>query len=283
VPAELFEAEMFGHEKGAFTGANQSRAGWFEQAQGGTLFLDEIGELPLAMQVKLLRVLQEGEVRRVGASVARKLDVRLVAATHRDLGADVAAGAFREDLFYRVAVAVLHLPPLRERPGDLPVLLDHLWAQVCREGCEDPGWIDKYLSAGARNLLALQYWPGNVRDLLNTLRRAALWADGGVVTAADVQEALTNPRSAPADSVLDRELGGGFDLPDLLATVAKHYLQRAVAESAGNKTRAAQLVGLASYQTLSNWLNKYGLSESSGLQSAPAEQSPASWHGSGKA
>ena len=258
IPAELVESELFGHERGAFTGAVQARQGCFEQAHDGTLFLDEIGELPLPMQVKLLRVLQEGEVRRVGATEVRRVDVRVIAATHRDLVADAAAGRFREDLFYRLAVAVLQLPALRDRPGDLTVLVDHLWTQVHREGREDPGWRDKDLSVGARKRLAVQRWPGNVRELLNTLRRAALWSSSDVVTGAELEDALLGGRAVAQDGILGRDLGGDLSLPDLLADVARHYLERAMAEADGNKTRAADLVGLASYQTLTNWLLRYG-------------------------
>lgn len=259
IPAELVESELFGHVRGAFTGASQDRPGYFEQANSGTLFLDEIGELPLPAQVKLLRALQEGEVRRIGATQSRRVDVRIIAATHRDLFADVAAGHFREDLLYRIAVAVLHLPRLRDREGDLPLLIDHLWTQVQTECREDPAWRDKSLSVSARNLLATQPWPGNVRELLNTLRRSALWSDGDVITDADVRDALLGTANQPREAVLDRRLGLGLVLPDVLAEVARHYLERAIAEAHGNKTHAAELLGLASYQTLTNWLDRYNV------------------------
>ncbi len=262
IPADLIEAELFGHERGAFTGAVQARVGYFEQAHGGTLFLDEIGELPLGAQVKLLRTLQEGEVRRIGATKATRVDVRLLAATHRDLLVDVAAGQFRADLFYRLAVAVLHLPPLRDRAGDLPLLLDHLWAQVQREGREDPAWTDKELSVGARKLLVQQRWRGNVRELLNTLRRVGLWTDGAVVTEADVRAAFLAPDDASSDGVLGRPLGDGFAISSVLCEVARHYLERAMADAKGNKTQAAQLLGMASYQTLTNWLKRYRIQSS---------------------
>lgn len=257
IPADLVESELFGHEKGAFTGATQQRKGHFEVADGGTLFLDELGELPAPAQVKLLRAIQEGEVVRLGSSKATKVDVRIVAATNRTLTQEIASGRFREDLFYRLAVAVLNIPPLRDRSGDLGVLIDHLLGQVNLEARDEPGFREKKLSAGARNLLLSHPWPGNVRELLNTLRRAAIWSDGALISSEDAREALLPITSAIKQDTLGRPLGGGLNLPDLLKEVACHYLERAMDEAHGNKTRAAELVGLPSYQTLTNWLAKY--------------------------
>ena len=257
LPADLVESELFGHEKGSFTGATQQRKGHFEMADGGTLFLDELGELPGPAQVKLLRVVQEGEIVRLGSSKATKVDVRIVAATNRTLTDEIASGRFREDLFYRLAVAVLNIPPLRERSGDLGVLIDHLLGQVNLEARAEPGFREKKLSAGARNLLLSHPWPGNVRELLNTLRRAAIWSDAAVIAAEDVREALLPIAPAIKQDTLGRPLGDGLNLPDLLQEVARHYLERAMDEAHGNKTRAAELVGLPSYQTLTNWLAKY--------------------------
>ncbi len=257
IPAELVDTELFGHERGAFTGAVQASAGFFEQAHCGTLFLDELGELPLHAQVRLLRVLQSGEVRRVGARDVRHVDVRVIAATHRDLLQDVAAGRFREDLFFRLAVAVLRIPPLRDRRGDVGLLVDRLWMQVCIEVKGDPNWLDKEISVPARNRLLAHQWPGNVRELLNTLRRAALWSTGPVVTAEDVEDALLSVPASSVGDVLNRPIGNGFSLPETIAEVARHYLTRALNEASGNKTSAAGLVGLASYQTLTNWLARY--------------------------
>jgi len=262
IPQELVESEMFGHEKGAFTGATATRKGHFLEADGGTLFLDEIGELPRAAQVKLLRTLQEGEVLPLGSSRSRRVDVRVVAATNRSLLAEVAAGAFREDLFHRLAVAVLRLPPLRERREDLPLLIDHLLVHVNQEGREQPGFVEKKLSAGARNLLLHHSWPGNVRELQNTLRRAAIWTPEAALKADDIREALLPVAPPEGDRILNRPLGEGLDLRELIATVARHYLERALDEAAGNKTRAAKLVGLPSYQTLTNWMKRYGVSTS---------------------
>jgi DNA-binding NtrC family response regulator len=259
IPAELIESELFGHKKGAFTGATQERAGYFETADGGTLFLDEIGELPGPAQVKLLRAVQEGEVVRVGATKPIKVDVRIIAATNRTLTNEIAAGRFREDLFFRLAVAVLTIPALRDRTGDVGLLVVRLLHQVNTESESEPGYKHKTLSSGARNLLVSHTWPGNVRELLNTLRRAAIWSDGDVISTEDAREALL-PSATPAKhEVLGRPLGGGLNLPDLLEEVAQSYLRRAMDEARGNKTKAAELVGLPSYQTLTNWLNKYNV------------------------
>ncbi len=256
IPPTLVESEFFGVEKGAATGVG-ARAGFFEAADGGTLFLDELGELPLREQVKFLRVLQESEVTRIGARAPKRIDVRIVAATNRTISEEVAAGRFREDLFYRVAVAVLKLPPLRERAGDVGLLVDELLHRVNQDAIGEPGYGHKKLSAGARNLLLAHPWPGNVRELLLTLKRAALWSESETITAEDVREALLDvPANRRAD-ILDRPLGTGLKLPELMAEVARHYLQRALDEAGGNKTKAAALVGLPSYQTLTNWLERY--------------------------
>jgi len=259
IPSELVESELFGHEKGAFTGATVSRKGHFVEADGGTLFLDEVGELPKPVQVKLLRALQEGEILAVGTSRSRSVDVRVIAATNRSLLDELTAGTFREDLFHRLAVAVLRLPALRERREDLPPLIDAVLAQVNREGREQPGFVEKRLSSGARNILLGHPWPGNVRELQNTLRRAAIWTPEPTVKAEDVREALLPLPGAHEGGILGRPLGEGLDLSDLIASVARHYLARALEEAAGNKTRAARLVGLPSYQTLTNWMKRYGV------------------------
>jgi DNA-binding NtrC family response regulator len=259
IPASLVESELFGHERGAFTDAKEQKKGYFEAANGGTLFLDELGELPGPTQVKLLRTVQEGEVVRLGATKPLKVDVRIVAATNRTLTDEIAAGRFREDLFYRLAVAVLKIPPLRERVGDLGLLVEHLLEQVNQEAVGEPGFREKTLSAGAKNLLLAHSWPGNVRELLNTLRRAAIWSEGAVISSEDVREALLPALASGGQDVLDRPLGGGLNLPELLKEVARSYLQRAMDEARGNKTKAAELIGLPSYQTLTNWLEKYGV------------------------
>jgi DNA-binding NtrC family response regulator len=245
-------------DEAAVIAARQDRAGFVADLPASCI-LDEVGALPKPAQVKLLRALHDGEILQVGSSRRRRVDVQVIAATNRSLLAEVTAGNFREDLFHRLAVAVLHLPPLRERGEDLPLLIDHVLAQVDREGREQPGFVEKKLSAGARNPLLGHSWPGNVRELQNTLRRAAIWTSDATLKAEDIREALLALPGAEQDGIVGRPLGEGLDLPGLLATVARHYLERALDEAAGNKTRAARLVGLPSYQTLTNWMKRYGV------------------------
>ena len=259
IPLELVDAEFFGYAKGAFTGASQSRKGHFEEASGGTIFLDEIGELPLASQVKLLRVLQEGKVRPLGTSQEVKVDVRVVSATNRNLLDEIVAGRFREDLFHRIGVGLLQLPPLRERGVDLALLIDRLMEVVNAEAAGQPGYKSKKLSVGARKLLLSHHWPGNIRELRNTLLRASLWADGSTIEAADVSASLLRHASRESSNLLDRPLGDGFDVAKLVHSVEERYVRRALDEARGNKTKAAELLGLASYQTLSNWMQRLGI------------------------
>jgi len=261
IPAELVESELFGHEKGAFTGAIAAQIGHFEAAHQGTIFLDEIGDLPKEMQVKLLRTVQEGEVKRIGATQARKVDIRIIAATNRNLIEEVAAGFFREDLFYRLAVAVIKLPALRERAGDISLLIDKFLERINRESDNEPGYKHKKIYASARNILLQHSWPGNVRELQNTLIRAAVWSLDEELGEEDIREALL-PVPATGngnDQILNRPLEHGINLPEIMKTVAVHYLERGLAEAHGNKTKAAEILGLPSYQTLTNWLKKYGL------------------------
>lgn len=259
IPRELVDAELFGHEKGAFTGADKTRIGHFEEANGGTLFLDEIGELPQEAQVKLLRVLQEGEVRRIGgAAKPRKVDVRIIAATHRNLLGDIESGQFREDLFYRIAVGVLQIPALRDRKGDLGLLIDGLLAQVNARAARQPGYVDKKLSPSARNLLLAHGWPGNVRELQNTLTRATIWSQGETVSALDMGKSLM---AAPIarDRNAAEELGEGFQLTEFLAELEKKFVERAWEESGHKVKDAAKLLGFPNYQNFSDRMKKYGL------------------------
>jgi transcriptional regulator with PAS, ATPase and Fis domain len=257
IPAELLESEFFGYEKGAFTGADKQKEGFFEAADAGTLFLDEIGELPLAAQVKLLRVLQEREIIRLGSTQTIKFDVRIIVATNRNLIEAVTEEKFRSDLFYRIAVAVLKLPPLRERSGDIGLLIDRLLDQINSEGQDQPGYKHKKLSAKAKNLMFQHHWPGNIRELHNTLQRAAIWSPGTTITVEDIQEAMLPMINSNNDELLNKTLSDGINLPKLLEKLAQHYLVRAMDEAHGNKTKAAELLGLPSYQTLSNWMKKY--------------------------
>lgn len=182
IPKELLESELFGHEKGAFTHAIRSRPGRFELADGGTIFLDEIGEMDLSLQVKILRVLQEKEIERVGGTGSKKVDVRVVAATNRDLEREVAAGRFREDLYYRLNVIPLHLPPLRERGGDVLLLAENFLVADCKKK-ERPTLT---LSPDTRRILSAYSWPGNVRELENFMERLSILVDGDTVTPADL-------------------------------------------------------------------------------------------------
>lgn len=262
IPPELVESELFGYEKGAFTGATSVKTGHFEASHQGTIFLDELGELPKDMQVKLLRVVQEGEIKRIGSTQALKVDIRIIAATNRNLIDEVAAGRFREDLFYRLAVAVINLPPLRERKGDVSLLVDSFLEKINMESADEPNYTYKNISPAARNILLQHPWHGNVRELQNTLTRAAVWSVDEELSADDIKEALfpiPDYEGKAKDSILDRSLEKGVNLPEIMKTVALHYLERGLAETAGNKTKAAEILGLSSYQTLNNWLKKYGV------------------------
>lgn len=262
IPSELVESELFGHEKGSFTGAIAVRHGYFEVADHGTIFLDEIGELPREMQVKLLRVIQEGEVKRIGSTKPLNVDVRIIAATNRNLIEEVAAGSFREDLFYRLAVAVIKLPALSQRTGDVSLLIDYFLEHINLESKNEPGYKHKTISPAARNLLLNHPWPGNVRELQNTLTRAAVWSVDDELTHEDIREALLPLPVAMEkkdDMVLNQPIGEGIDLPAIMKTVAVHYLERGLEQTHGNKTKTAKILGLPSYQTLTNWLKRYGL------------------------
>jgi DNA-binding NtrC family response regulator len=247
VASNLVESEIFGHERGAFTGAIAAHTGAFERARGGTLFLDEVGELPLDLQPKLLRVLENRCFRRVGGSRERPLDVRVVAATNRDLAALVAARRFREDLYFRLAAAVVSVPPLRERLDDLPFLVAALLVDLGRGEVIVP-W-------QALDALAAHPWPGNVRELKNVLASALAFLDSGVLEAAQLRMA---PPAAGA-SVLDRLSLGGHRLDNLERTAIRQTLL----QTGGNKTQAAQVLGIA-ISTLYEKLKKYNLPEDPG-------------------
>ena len=199
VPAELIESELFGHEKGSFTGAAARHLGKFEQANGGTLFLDEIGDMPLNMQAKLLRVLEEGEVERIGGSGTVKVDVRVIVATHRDLGAEVREGKFRQDLFHRIYVFPISLPALRERRDDIPVLIEHFQKQVCMQN----NWKAAEFTPDAIAELQRYSWPGNVRELRNMIERLLLLAANNVIDETTVRMALPAMRGVPPGSSPD--------------------------------------------------------------------------------
>ncbi len=255
IPPELIDSTLFGHKKGSFTGATADSIGVFEKANGGTLFLDEFGELEPAVQVRLLRVLQDGTFKPVGEADEKHVDVRIITATNRDLMIEVSEGRFREDLFYRIAVGVLHLPPLRERQGDISLLADTLLKAI---GEKDAHLKDKEISVEGRKIILKQPWQGNVRELHSTLLRAALWSPGVTISASDVERALFRMPEHEV-GILGRDLSQGIDIEELISTVSAHYIERALTESGGNKSKAAEKLGLNSYQTLNNWIKKYGL------------------------
>jgi len=251
IPRDLIESELFGYERGAFTGAVTSKPGRFELADGGTLFLDEIGEIPVEMQVKLLRALQESEFERVGGIKTTRVDVRLIAATNRDLNAEIEAGRFRKDLYYRLAVVPISLPPLRERPSDIATLVRH--------------FVDKYnrrlnkriegLTDEALALLQAYAWPGNIRELENLVERTLLFADGPLIGADDLPHSVRAPGAAtpvpgpgPASGTLPAPAGES-GLKDIVrqraAELEKDLITRALEETGGNVTRAAKLLQIS--------------------------------------
>jgi transcriptional regulator with PAS, ATPase and Fis domain len=255
IPKDLIDSELFGHVKGAFTGASSHKIGYFEAADGGTLFLDEFGELPEDAQVRLLRVLQSGEMSKVGDSGSISVDVRIIAATNRNLAAEITTGRFREDLFYRVAVGIITLLPLRERTGDIAMLADYLMDKINREASNQPGYINKKISVKAKNIILSYPWPGNIRELHGTLLRASIWADTGLITETDLQEAMIERPQQATTSELPA-IGGGIDVQQVLDAVKRKYITQALKKTAGSKKEAAELLGLPNYQTLSNWMEK---------------------------
>jgi two-component system response regulator PilR (NtrC family) len=242
IPEGLIESELFGHEKGAFTGAVASREGLFVQASGGTLFLDEVGELPQPMQVKLLRALQEKRVRAVGGDKDVEVDVRIVAATNRDLGDEVKAGRFREDLYYRLNVINLKVPPLRERREDVILLAEHFLAGFAA----DQGRSGLRFSRDARQALLDYSFPGNVRELENIVERAVTLAEGDEIGIGDLPSHVRAASAAgmAADAVPEGELPPGFSLEAYLEGIERKVIDRALAQANGVKTEAAKLVGL---------------------------------------
>ncbi|HEY8118387.1 MAG TPA: sigma-54 dependent transcriptional regulator [Methylophilaceae bacterium] len=248
IPENLMESEFFGYKKGAFTGANQDKEGMFHAANGGTLFLDEVADLPLAMQVKLLRAIQEKKVRMVGGTQEESVDVRIISATHRNLSAMMESGHFRQDLYYRLNVIELKMPALREMPQDIPLLAQNLLEKQCRIlGTPAPS-IDKK----ALSLLMQHDFPGNVRELENVLERALALCDGTTITADDLQLQGGN-RIMPLP-----EKNGGMALPDYLENIEKKAILDALEKTGQNKTAAARLLGV-SFRTLRYRLSKLGL------------------------
>lgn len=250
IPENIVESELFGSIKGAFSGAVEKRDGLIMAANNGTLFLDEIGELPLSAQVKLLRVLQEKKVTKVGDKTYEVVDFRLVCATHRNLVEEVKAGRFREDLFHRIAITLITLPPLRERQEDINLLADHFLSEI---KIKTPFLKNKEFSAAARNFLKQQPWPGNIRELQSTIIRAALSSTQNTISEIDFKESLFDFSDKVSDDVLNRQLGNGFKAEELLESIKKHYSQRAWDEADGKIKKAAELLGIKNYQTLYTW------------------------------
>jgi len=264
MPASLAESELFGHEKGSFTDARSLRRGRFELADGGTLFLDEIGDLPLEIQPKLLRALQEGSFERVGGEAPVQVDVRVIAATHEDLGAAVDAGRFREDLFYRVAVFPIRMPPLRERPGDALILAE-LFASKLRAR---PGWDKLAFDESAISILESSPWPGNVRELRNAIERAAILARGGTIGAAEIRAgdwAKGRPAPCPKGPACPEGCGGS---PVTLEEIERQHI-RAILERAHGKIYgpdgAAETLGLKP-STLQSRMKRLGLDRKMALR-----------------
>jgi DNA-binding NtrC family response regulator len=259
LPAELADAELFGHVRGAFTGAVSTRPGYFLQANGGTLILDEVGELPPAIQAKLLRALQEGEIQPVGSGRIDKLDVRVVASTNRDLAADVKAGSFREDLYYRIAVVELVVPPLRDRKDDIPALAE----EFARRYGERFGLGAIALEPSLIDALVRTEWPGNVRQLENTIARLAALSSGGVIGLADFRAAelgTLSPTAIPDASDADPppDARNGPSLKEQVEAFERGLVARALDSTGGNQSEAARRLGV-SRVTLIDKMKKYAL------------------------
>ena len=250
IPENLLESELFGHEKGAFTGAVAARPGMMEIADGGTLFLDEVGEMSLALQVKLLRAIEQKEVIRVGGSEVIRVDVRIIAATNQDLKAKVASRTFREDLFYRLNVFGITVPPLRERREDIPKLAAHLLGEVARENNVTP----RKLSPGARIALLAYQWPGNVRELRNAMETASLVARGGTIEWGDLPPEIL-------ENILPPSPTGPIPLPSsrTLEETEREAIVAALLKTDGNKTQAAKMLGIG-LRTLHRKVKEYGIS-----------------------
>ena len=245
IPENLMESEFFGYRKGAFTGADSEREGFFQAANGGTLFLDEVADLPLAMQVKLLRALQEKRVRKVGSVTEEAVDLRVICATHRNLKDCVDKGVFRQDLYYRLNVIELRMPPLRERMEDIPVLVDSLLLKLVGEG-------HPRLSEAAKAALQTYSFPGNVRELENILERATALAGGEVIEADDLQLSL-------ADTLAGETPGRGSEsLDDYLNRLERQAILEALKQTEGNRTAAARQLGVT-FRSLRYRLERLGI------------------------
>ncbi|OLQ71228.1 histidine kinase [Photobacterium proteolyticum] len=258
LPENLVDSILFGHVRGAFTGADKDHSGLFEQANGGTLFLDEVGELPLGVQVKLLRALQQKEITRVGDVKSKVIDVRIIAATHQDLFQMTSEGTFREDLFYRLAVGVIEMPPLRSRAEDIPELIDTLMSDINQQAEKHPQFDSKKISKDAIQFAQSYSWPGNIRELWNTLNRAVLWSEANTVLAQDLQSSIL---SAGTSQPRTNSFSVPGDIQQYIDNIKKDAVNSALGYSRRNKSKAAEALGLKSHQTLSGWMTKLGIEE----------------------
>lgn len=250
IPGNLLESELFGHIRGAFTDAGTDKAGLFEQADGGTLLLDEIGEMPLVLQVKLLRVLQEEEIRRVGDAVSKKVNVRVISATSRDLEADVKAGVFREDLYFRLNVFCLQLPPLRDRIEDIPLLAEHFVNSVAR-GMEMETLV--FEPDAMRSLMAYG-WPGNIRELQNAIERAAILCDGNRITNSSLPPSVRSSVNLTASAGEDEDLS----IKKAEDAIERDLIRKALIKTGGNRTQAARILEI-SHRSLLYKLKEFGI------------------------
>lgn len=258
LPKDLAESILFGHVKGAFTGAATNQAGLIKQAHNGTLFLDEIGELPLDLQVKLLRVLQEKTYRPLGAKQDETSNFRLIAATHRNLIEKVAEGSFREDLFYRIAIGVLKLPSLTERGDDLMLLAETLLKQINQELADQPGYQSKKLNSKVKKVIKNHAWPGNVRELRATILRVCAWSDNKEISAEEFSDAIIQ-RQTQSDSLLEEDISQGIDLEEKINQLQSYYIQKAKTQTGDQITKMAKLLGFKNHQTLKKRLENLGL------------------------
>jgi transcriptional regulator with PAS, ATPase and Fis domain len=257
IPEPLLESDLFGHKRGAFTDAKADKPGLFVEAAGGSIFLDEIGELPLPLQPKLLRVLQEREVRPLGATRAEKVDVRVISATNRDLDRRLRDGSFREDLFYRLNVIHIHLPPLRDRIEDVLPLAEHFLARAAAGAGKSVGGFRE----PAKKLLLGYTWPGNVRELENVVERAVALAEGDIITAEDLPPGMRDRKNQDR---ITTALAQGLTLDQL----EREYIQRVLEAEGGNKTRAAQRLGL-DRKTLYRKLDEYAAATNNAAAKPP--------------
>jgi len=256
MPENLLESELFGHERGAFTGAVKEKRGLFHEAEGGTLFLDEVGEMSLTMQVKLLRALQDRVIRRVGGNTEEQVDVRIICATNKDLGKKVAEGSFREDLFYRINVIPLPIPPLRERRDDIPRLVKHFLEKVCREQAVEP----KRISSEAMKLLESWSWPGNVRELENLIERTVALEPSEIITSSSLPEEFLRPAGVSTVGDVDalNLPPEGLDLEATLEWIGRRLMHQALDRTGGVQIRAAELLRM-SERSFRYYAKKYGL------------------------